>query len=1105
MFFLRHKNLLLAISVITLIGSIAGFVLWQPSTASTPSPCNARSSIDAPQVVDVNTTGIEGWAADAAGISRIEIWAQGKMLGSIKPGIDRMDVAANFPQCNFPVTSGYSYALDIGDTPPSATEMEIRAVNGGGKVFTVGRVPVDFAKPFGVLDVVEPIENGGRNLIGGWAIAAHGPVKVRVLAQDKEVLTLSADSPRDDVARAFPAWPQAAKSGFAGALPLYRLPPGSYRLRILLDDQRGHTSEIPGPEVHEINRDLPFGQLDSGDPFEEGARNLISGWAAALHGQVKVRVLAQGREVLALSASNPRDDVASAFPDLPQAANSGFEGLLPMHRLSRGRYRLRILFVDGNGQSSEITGPEVRNDLPFGKVLAQHDKMMPSGTIELRAWLADEDGIRGAHVETETGVPLGKMKLERKKMPLAAFYDPRFNRDNAGDAPLKTGGLYYLHIPFASMPPGLQRIQVRVEDKSGHAAVLPGPLALDKNQADSQACSGEKIRVFYPGGAVNFRDDFRQLQELRGMAQGGCVEVGFRGRVEYMRTTKGKEADYLFDPAFPESLRKRDGKEMTGESLRELLDTALRFRAPVMITLDGGVWADAKFAAPDLDIVDMLEQDERTVQWNQSGKAEPDDALKGLAGATESPELARMMSLNHYNRRFLDYKKRNLQAAVREIVEFNRTHPEIFTMVNLDPDQYINPWFYLTQWYDYNPDTLRQYREWLLHLGPYADGGELAFSRREPVLTLDEINRLAKQSWKAPDAVEPPRGALNYTDPWQQLWTQFKRHLVARHYDDLAAWAVEAGLPEERIYTSQTFIQTDVAVSITDIANGWTDQAGVSIEGAKPRLGHLGAILYGPGSRNAGKSRSGSSLIGNIRRTDPSWGVVEFHPATIAFPEKLPNHAESYATMQELINGGARFLSPMWGSYAGDRVVHPNHFKAYDVMEGSAFEYQFVWWLRAMQTWPLGSLYYPFGNALVQSADGWSAAAGTNLESGYGKLRLTGANSRLALTSPQWEARSLAFPLELAVTGSWPQQTAVSADLALDNGGKLSCTLFAASKGEARCVFPAAPGSHLSRLNLRWRLPAAQQKAGVAVDSVALKFSGQHADSAQSGAPHEAY
>jgi len=99
-----------------------------------------------------------------------------------------------------------------------------------------------------------------------------------------------------------------------------------------------------------------------------------------------------------------------------------------------------------------------------------------------------------------------------------------------------------------------------------------------------------------------------------------------------------------------------------------------------------------------------------------------------------------------------------------------------------------------------------------------------------------------------------------------------------------------------------------------------------------------------------------------------------------------------------------------------------------------------------MQAWPVGSLYYPFGNASVKSTDGWTSTAGTHLESGYGELRLTGEGARLELVSPQWEAHYLTGPTELVVTGIWPQEIVASAELALDNGNNLSCTLLAAGK-----------------------------------------------------------
>ena len=97
------------------------------------------------------------------------------------------------------------------------------------------------------------------------------------------------------------------------------------------------------------------------------------------------------------------------------------------------------------------------------------------------------------------------------------------------------------------------------------------------------------------------------------------------------------------------------------------------------------MWGDARFAAPDIDIVDVLEQDEQAVQWNQWGKTEPDDALGGLAGSYGSPQLARMMNLSIYNEEFRRYKQRNLQSAVRTILASGAGAAGRFVAVDLDP------------------------------------------------------------------------------------------------------------------------------------------------------------------------------------------------------------------------------------------------------------------------------------------------------------------------------------------------------------------------------------------------------------------------------------
>jgi hypothetical protein len=730
----------------------------------------------------------------------------------------------------------------------------------------------------------------------------------------------------------------------------------------------------------------------------------------------------------------------------------------------------------------------VINDAPIGSVIRSDWLLLNPDTLDIKAWLADEDGIAGAELTLEDDTAIGPMQLTKRAIPFLLEYARLYGIEHEGAPLVDKGDEYVASIKTDLLPEGLSRIGVRVWDTEGRKSWIAGPLILRRKTRVDRTCIGEKFRVFMPADTAIFRNGFPEMQDLRRLVEGGCVEIGVSGRVEYLRTTKGVEADFQFDPDFPDSLRNRREGEMTTTSLNELLATADTLNVPLRITLDGAVWADSKFAAPDVDVVDWLESDERTVQWNQYGRAEADDSLQDLPGSYSSPQLARMMSLNRYNERFRFYKKRNLQSAATVIRSYMEARSDRYVGINLDPDQYINPWFFQTQWYDYNPDTLRQFRDWLFHIGLYADGQELAAYRYQSTVTLRRINELAGEDWSDQKEVEPPRTRPVYEDPWQHIWVQFKRHLVAKHYEDLTDWLVQSGIAKTRIYTSQTFIQSDVAVTLNDPARDWTDQAGVSIEGAKPKNGRLGAILYGPASRGEGQSRRGLGLLQNLRRMDRAWGVVEFQPATISFPERLPSHEQAYSSVGRVLNAGAHFLTPMWGSRISDRMVFPDHFRSYDAFTGTAFEYQLVWWLLLRQSHPVGSLVYPFGNAMVKSFDQWTSGPKTKLEVGLGELTLRSTGPVNTLYSPRWEPYALDRGMTIELQGRWNPKIHPAVDLILTDGHQRRIVCKSSAGGDCSAVYPPHAAQRLSALKIHWQAPHEQGREPVLLDKVAIRF-----------------
>lgn len=488
----------------------------------------------------------------------------------------------------------------------------------------------------------------------------------------------------------------------------------------------------------------------------------------------------------------------------------------------------------------------------------------------------------------------------------------------------------------------------------------------------------------------------------------GTIRVGLRVPILYMRSTRGKSEDWQFESELGR-VPLDTGFLLVDDWLEGLIDHAVTENLPILFTLNGGVWGDANGGVPDFDLTDYLELDPRNCQWDQNDQVYPDDLVSGLPGSLKSPELSRVLTLNAYNDTVREYKKRNLQAAGRRLARFAREYPQLFAGINLDADVYLSP-FVKGSWHDFNPDTLRQFRDWLAGAGLYADGAMLS-EYRSYRLQLEEVNEIAEENFASWDNVEPPRDIPRVylpgeSKPWMFLWEQFRRHLVDLHYDDLSRWLVEAGISSSKVYSSQGFMAPrQWAMPFSERMHSTLknfDSAGMTVEGAKPSLGHLGAIVYGQSAMNNIETESGKSLFKVFSDLDPDWGIVEHNTADFRDPPSLlPGYGAAYQSLRELFNYHARVLSPMaWNGSNGDFAGEPG-FHAHTAYLNTPLEAAVRDFLAEYAGLPRKALYWPFGNEGYSSADGWHKSdTDTLLWADKGSLRWRHPKMLLKLISP---------------------------------------------------------------------------------------------------------
>ena len=645
----------------------------------------------------------------------------------------------------------------------------------------------------------------------------------------------------------------------------------------------------------------------------------------------------------------------------------------------------------------------------IGAVDAPSSEAIVGTAVHISGWALDPAGVRGVEI-----------RLDGRPFPA------RYGIARPDVAQVKTGysdsaaSGFAFDGDFAPLTPQRHELTVVAVNRAGTETVLARkglvpPAAL------------EQWRPLYLQRHAERAPPFYIIPALSAIGLGGAAEldtayteylsptfrVGMRVPILYLRTTLGAAHDWVFDPNW--DIEKRCGdRRIAEDSLSMTMSHAIAHKLPVLFTLNGGIWADAGCDVPDWDANDHLEQDIANCQWNEKNEVMPDDFLKHLPGSTEAPELARSLTFNIYATQNRYYKRRNLQAAARMVMAFARAHPELFIGIALDADTYLNPFFDEKQWYDYNPGTLKQFRDWLRGGGPYAGKRppgvpDLSRYRRRQPLSLGDVRTLSGKESRTWDEVDPPRafpreGKPFWEDAWTHEWEVFRRHLVNLHYEDLSQWLVEVGVPKSRIYSSQGFIAPyptafPFALRIESPSKNY-DTGGMSVEGAIPRNAHLGAIVYGQSAINNIRVEGDANLFATFHQMDPGWAVGEFNTADFRTAKELPSYAMGYRALREMFNYGARFASPMaWNGSNGINAGQPGYvsFTAWrntpleDAMRDFAVAHAYV---------PVGARLWTFGSSRYANPDGWTVAGGAPPVAGNGYIDIAPPDGEAVLLSP---------------------------------------------------------------------------------------------------------
>ncbi len=345
------------------------------------------------------------------------------------------------------------------------------------------------------------LNDDGVLLVQGWTIGLTKTVAVQLFIDGHRVAAAMLGGRRDDVAYAYPAYPNSMMSGFAATTMLHGAVREAARVLVRATSHLGFVYEVLVPIERIAVSVAPPPALEPVEPAAPQAINMfcdvvslsedglltLSGWAVSGATIASVLIYLDNALVGEADLRHPRSDVGDAFPDIPSAMHAGFRFERRVATEGNPDSQVRILARAADGAERDETlavGPllpragfvetleeapaydhgadpsRFRFELDTPKVAGGVATEIVTGRLTIQGWVLARSGVSGIEVFLD-GQRLGEAHHGMARQDVAGAF-PEW--DNA----LRSG--YAFQCPPRSLRDGEHTVQlvVKANDAAEH-------------------------------------------------------------------------------------------------------------------------------------------------------------------------------------------------------------------------------------------------------------------------------------------------------------------------------------------------------------------------------------------------------------------------------------------------------------------------------------------------------------------------------------------------------------------------------------------------------------------------------------------------------------